>query len=98
MPSDWRTTLAVNWEVADGWNVNASAVYVRTKEGLAFRDIRARPLVVNGVQALTPDGRIRYDGLAAARRIGGADQPRAARANRLFARRLRRADSGRSQP
>lgn len=68
MPSDWRTTLAVNWEVADGWNVNASAVYVRTKEGLAFRDIRARPLVVNGVQALTPDGRIRYDGLAAARR------------------------------
>lgn len=68
MPSDWRTTLAVNWEVLDGWNLNASAVYVRTKEGLAFRDIRARPLIVNGSQALTPDGRLRYDGLSAARR------------------------------
>jgi outer membrane receptor protein involved in Fe transport len=68
MPSDWRTNLAVNWEVADGWNLNASAVYVRTKEGLAFRDIRARPLIVNGVQALTPDGRIRYDGLSTAQR------------------------------
>ncbi|NBU25261.1 MAG: TonB-dependent receptor, partial [Gammaproteobacteria bacterium] len=62
MPSDWRTNLAVNWEVADGWNVNASAVYVRTKDGLAFRDIRAQPLLVNGQRALTPDGRVRYDG------------------------------------
>ena len=68
MPSDWRTNLAVNWEVADGWNLNASAVYVRTAEGLAFRDIRSRPLIVNGVQALTPDGRIRYDGLSTAQR------------------------------
>jgi hypothetical protein len=41
---------------------------VYTKDGLAFRDIRAVPLSVNGVQARTPDGRLRYDGLSAARR------------------------------
>ena len=68
MPADWRTNLAVNWELMDGWNLNASVVYVYTKDGLAFRDIRAVPLSVNGVQARTPDGRIRYDGLSAARR------------------------------
>lgn len=72
MPSDWRTNLAVNWEVGDGWNLNASAVYVRTKDGLAFRDIRAKPLIVNGVQALTPDGRLRYDGLSTAQRTAVA--------------------------
>jgi hypothetical protein len=68
MPADWRTNLAVNWELMDGWNLNATAVYVYTKDGLAFRDIRAVPLSVNGVQARTPDGRLRYDGLATARR------------------------------
>ncbi len=68
MPSDWRTNLSLNWEVGDGWNLSANAVYVRTNEGLAFRDIRARPLIVNGVQALTPDGRLRYDGLSTAQR------------------------------
>lgn len=72
MPSDWRTNLAVNWEVADGWNVSASGVYVRTAEGLAFRDIRAQPLLVNGQRALTPDGRVRYDGLSTAQRNAGA--------------------------
>ena len=68
MPADWRINLAANWEVAEGWNLNASAVYVQTKDGLAFRDIRARPLIVNGQQARTPDGRLRYDGLSAAQR------------------------------
>jgi hypothetical protein len=68
MPSDWRVNLAVNWEIGDGYNVSASGVYVNTKEGLAFRDIRARNLIVNGQQARTPDGRIRYDALSTAQR------------------------------
>jgi outer membrane receptor for ferrienterochelin and colicin len=68
MPSDWRVNLAANWEILDGWNLNASAVYVQTKDGLAFRDIRAQPLIVNGQQARTPDGRVRYDGLSSAQR------------------------------
>jgi len=68
MPSDWRINLAANWEVLDGWNLNASAVYVQTKDGLAFRDIRSQPLIVNGQQARTPDGRLRYDGLSSAQR------------------------------
>jgi len=72
MPSDWRANLAVNWDVGDGYNVSASGVYVNTKEGLAFRDIRARNLIVNGQQALTPDGRIRYDGLSSTQRTAVA--------------------------
>jgi len=73
MPSDWRVNLAVNWEMGDGYNVSASGVYVNTKEGLAFRDIRARNLIVNGQQALTPDGRIRYDSLSTAQRTAVAN-------------------------
>ncbi|MFX4997840.1 hypothetical protein ABTC24_19545, partial [Acinetobacter baumannii] len=34
-----------------------------TADNIAFRDLRARPLTINGVQQYTPDGRIRYDGL-----------------------------------
>ncbi|NBV82405.1 MAG: hypothetical protein EBR63_03870, partial [Actinobacteria bacterium] len=72
MPSDWRINLAVNWEVGNGYNVSASGVYVNTKEGLAFRDIRANRLIVNGQQALTPDGRIRYDALSTAQKTAVA--------------------------
>lgn len=68
MPSDWRINLAANWEAGEGFNVTASGVYVKTKEGLAFRDIRANRLIVNGQQALTPDGRIRYDALSSAQK------------------------------
>jgi outer membrane receptor for ferrienterochelin and colicin len=68
MPSDWRANLAVDWEVLDGWKLGLNAVYVRTKDGLAFRDIRSQRLIVNGQQALTPDGRVRYDGLSTAQR------------------------------
>lgn len=68
MPADWRINLAANWEVGNQWNISASAVVVQTKDGLAFRDIRARPLIINGQQARTPDGRLRYDGLSTAQR------------------------------
>lgn len=72
MPADWRANLALDWDVMDGWKVSASAVYVRTKDGLAFRDLRAQPLLVNGQRALTPDGRVRYDGLSTAQRTSQA--------------------------
>lgn len=72
MPSDWRMNLAANWEVGDGYNVSVSGVYVKTKEGLAFRDIRSNRLIVNGQQALTPDGRIRYDALSSAQKTAVA--------------------------
>lgn len=68
IPSDWKLNLAVDFETFGGWNLTFDGVFAKTKDGLAFRDIRAQPLIVNGVQARTPDGRIRYDGLTTAQR------------------------------
>ena len=68
IPSDWRASVALKYEVLDGWFLGFDAVAVRNQRGLAFRDLRAQRLFVNGVQALTPDGRIRYDGLSTGQR------------------------------
>ncbi|KAF0182274.1 MAG: OAR protein [Caulobacteraceae bacterium] len=68
IPSDWRASIALKYEVFNGWNLGFDAVAVRNQRGLAFRDLRAQRLFVNGAQALTPDGRIRYDGLSTAQR------------------------------
>ncbi|MDX2236423.1 MAG: carboxypeptidase regulatory-like domain-containing protein [Hyphomonadaceae bacterium] len=62
MPSDWRSNLSVQYE-RWGFDFGFDAIYVVTNEALAFRDLRATPLLINGQRALTPDGRIRYDGL-----------------------------------
>lgn len=63
MPSSWKLFLSA--EVDLPWDVKMTADYVRSdvRNALAYRDLRVRPLTVNGVQQLTPDGRIRYDGL-----------------------------------
>lgn len=63
MPSDYKANLSAKWEVGDGWNLGFDFVGTRSDVSLAFRDIRARRLTINGVQQYTPDGRIRYDGL-----------------------------------
>jgi hypothetical protein len=68
MPSDWKVNLSMRYDVADGWELSLDGVLVRSETNLAFRDIRAQPLIVNGVRALTPDGRLRYDGLSTAQR------------------------------
>ena len=62
MPTDWKANLAFRTE-ALGFRLGLDAVAIRSQDGLAFRDLRARKLTINGVQQLTPDGRIRYDGL-----------------------------------
>lgn len=62
MPSDWKTNLSFKttlWDIHFGVDAVASWSNVN----VAFRDIRARPLTINGVQQYTPDGRMRYDGL-----------------------------------
>ncbi len=63
MPSDWKLNLSGHWHSPWGPVLGVEGVFVRSNVGLAFRDLRARPLTINGVQQLTPDGRIRYDGL-----------------------------------
>jgi outer membrane receptor protein involved in Fe transport len=68
IPSDWKANISIKYDVWDDWRLTFDGVYVKGKDGLAFRDIRVRPLIVNGAQALTPDGRIRYDGLSTAQR------------------------------
>lgn len=72
----WTNSLAPNFRYPADWKANISfkttrfgldwgidAVYSRSDTNIAFRDLRARPLTVGGVQQYTPDGRIRYDGL-----------------------------------
>ena len=71
VPSEWKANLAVNGE-AFGLRLGADLVYTQVQTGYAFRDLRATPLVINGQQALTPDGRKRYDGLSTAQRTAVA--------------------------
>ena len=74
IPSDYKANLLAKYEVGDGWNLGFDFVGARSNQSLAFRDIRARRLTINGAQQYTPDGRIRYDGLnitSANRTTGG---------------------------
>jgi Carboxypeptidase regulatory-like domain/TonB dependent receptor len=67
IPSEWKINLAANGE-AYGLRLGVDLVYNIVQAGYAFRDLSARPLIVNGSQARTPDGRLRYDGLTAAQK------------------------------
>ncbi len=66
MPSDWKFNFAGHWRLPTGTILGIDGVFVRSNTGLAFRDVRARKLMVAGVQQYTPDGRMRYDGLSVA--------------------------------
>lgn len=73
IPSEWKINLAANGE-ALGLRLGVDLVYNIVQTGYAFRDLSARPLIVNGVQARTPDGRLRYDALSTAQRTAIAGQ------------------------
>ncbi len=62
MPSDWKANVSFRTTQL-GLDFAIDGVATWSQKNIAFRDIRARPLTVNGVQQYTPDGRIRYDGL-----------------------------------
>lgn len=75
IPSDFKANIDVKANFLD-FDFGLGIVGIRSREGVAFRDTRARPLViptptatdlaggvVAGVQR-TPDGRLRYDGLS----------------------------------
>ncbi|MBL8538146.1 MAG: TonB-dependent receptor [Hyphomonadaceae bacterium] len=66
IPSVWKANVSLRWDLLDNLRAGLDLFGFQDQEGLAFRDIRAQQLVVNGNQALTPDGRIRYDGLSTA--------------------------------
>ncbi len=65
LPGEWKASLNATWRVWDGWNLTFDYVASQTNNGISYRDFRANPLIVNGVQATTPDGRLRYDALTA---------------------------------
>ena len=68
MPADWKTNVSFKTtQLGIDWGIDAVASW--SDVNVAFRDARARPLTINGVQQYTPDGRMRYDGLV----IPGAD-------------------------
>jgi hypothetical protein len=71
IPAEWKLNLAANGE-AFGLNLGVDLVYNFVDTAYAFRDLSARRLIVNGQQAFTPDGRIRYDNLSAAQRTSVA--------------------------
>lgn len=66
IPSIWKANVSLQWDFLDHFRLGADLFGFQDQNGLAFRDIRAQRLIVNGAQALTPDGRIRYDGLSTA--------------------------------
>jgi outer membrane receptor protein involved in Fe transport len=66
IPSTWRYNLQFSFDLdlgalGDGWTVQAAMLGSEVKNTLSWTDLRARPLVVGGVNQLTPDGRQRFD-------------------------------------
>ena len=70
IPADWKVNLAFDTTLPWDVDFGIDAVFTKVKTGLAFRDLRAKPLAPNGTLALTPDGRTRYSGALA----GGANR------------------------
>lgn len=71
IPSQWRATLSAEYDadlgpLGDGWTFGADVLYSSVRNQVYFTDIRSVPVTV-AANALTPDGRQRYQNL-----IGGA--------------------------
>ena len=64
LPSTWKAFLGANYRVF-GFNLHADYIATQQNDEITYYDAKAQPLIVNGVQQFLPDGRIRYDGLAA---------------------------------
>ena len=69
MPGQWKLYLSGEWRGSGKWTegVTATANFIATqsKNELTYYDSRAQPLIIDGKQQFLPDGRIRYDALAA---------------------------------
>ena len=73
-PEGWSDRFAPTYlrPALEGWRLTFDAVVTQAKQALLFRDFRTNPLIVRGAPQLTPDGRLRYDG------VQGTDAQRAA--------------------
>ena len=70
LPAQWKynATLtftphvdSTSWFL-NGWTARADALLSKAQEAVRWVDLRAQPLVVNGVLQVAPDGRPRYGG------------------------------------
>ncbi len=69
IPAQWKYNLSFNWRpdltssgLGDGWNLRADVLFSDTQQAARWFDLRAQPLVINGVTQVAPDGRPRYGG------------------------------------
>ncbi|SFR76778.1 TonB-dependent receptor [Sphingomonas jatrophae] len=67
LPSQWRATLSGEYTfdfgaLGDGWTFGADFFYSKVRNQVYFTDIRSQP-ILTGANALTPDGRQRYQNL-----------------------------------
>lgn len=63
IPSSWKYFLSGTADLPFGIRAQADFVFTEVVSALGYSDFKARPLIVNGQQQFTPDGRLRYDGL-----------------------------------
>ena len=64
MPAQYKFFVSGQWTVFDGWQLGVDVVASQVQHDVTYTDLRAKPLIVNGVQQFLPDGRIRYNGFA----------------------------------
>ncbi len=69
LPAQWKYNVSVNWQpefsqsaFGRGWSFRADALFSDAQSAIRWIDLRARPLVINGVNQVTADGRQRYGG------------------------------------
>lgn len=68
IPAQWKYNLSVAFRpdlsaahLGTGWTFRGDVLFSDTQEAPVWRDLRAQPLVINGVTQVAPDGRPRYD-------------------------------------
>lgn len=63
IPSAWKFFLSGSADLPFGFKAQADLVVTEVVSAISYSDFKVRPLIVNGQQQFTPDGRPRYDGL-----------------------------------
>jgi len=63
VPSSWKFFLSGSADLPLGFKALVDFVQTDVRSTIGYSDFKVRPLIVNGQQQFTPDGRLRYDGL-----------------------------------
>ena len=78
LPAQWKYNLSVNWRpyfgdsiLASGWSFRGDVLYSKAQQAIRWIDLRAQPLVTNGIVQVAPDGRARYGGTINGAQPGG---------------------------